>query len=179
MVDIDLQYTAGRPSIDQKVVVAQLCMHHHFLIYHYCMATEPCDHFTRFVNSTDYKFAMVETTDDVKVLRVTGLSCQNIVEISEYYRGWGITKKDSLVELASAIINPYYEKMKQDDNKTRPVSWHGAWMRQLDEPHLRFATKSMYTCYEMHRRIVDMRKCLVTQIDEPSSSHKKIKRYKK
>ena len=31
-------------------------------------------------------------------------------------------KKDSLVELASAIIDPYYEEMKQDANKTRPVS---------------------------------------------------------
>ena len=52
-------------------------------------------------------------------------------------------------------------------------------MRQLDEPDLRFATKSVYTCYEMHRRIVDMRKCLVTQIDEPRSSHKQSMRHKK
>ena len=52
-------------------------------------------------------------------------------------------------------------------------------MRQLDEPHLRFAAKSVYTCYEMHRRIVDMRKCLVTQIDELGSSHKQSKRHKK
>ena len=52
-------------------------------------------------------------------------------------------------------------------------------MRQLDEHHLRFVAKSVYTCYEMHRRIVDMRKCLVTQIDEPRSSHKKSKRHKK
>ena len=44
-------------------------------------------------------------------------------------------------------------------------------MRQLDEPHLRFAAKGMYTCYEMHRRIVDMKKCLVTEIDEAGSSH--------
>ena len=87
--------------------------------------------------------------------------------------------KDSLVELASAIIDPYYEKMKQDAQRTSPVSWHKAWMRQLDEPHLRFTAKSVYTCYEMHRRIVDMRKCLVTQIDEPRSSHKKSKRHKK
>ena len=43
-------------------------------------------------------------------------------------------------------------------------------MRQLDEPHLRFAAKSVYTCYEMHRQIVDMRKCLVTEIDEAGSS---------
>ena len=60
MVGIDLQYIADRPNIDQKVVVAQLCVRHHVLIYHYCMATEPCDRFNRFVNSTDYKFAMVK-----------------------------------------------------------------------------------------------------------------------
>ena len=114
MVDIDLQYTTGHPNIDQKVVVAQLCVRHHVLIYHYCMATEPCDRFNRFVNSTDYKFAMLDTKDDVKALSVTGLACKNLVEIRDHYRVWGSTKKDSLVELASAIIDPYYEKMKQD-----------------------------------------------------------------
>jgi hypothetical protein len=45
-------------------------------------------------------------------------------------------------------------------------------MRQLDEPHLRFVAKCVYTCYEMHRRIVDMRKCLVPKINEAGSSHK-------
>ena len=87
--------------------------------------------------------------------------------------------KNSLVELASSIVDPYYENMKQDANRTRPVSWHGAWMRQLDEPHLRFAAKSVYTCYEMHRQIIDMRKCLVTQIDKAESSHKESKCHKK
>ena len=89
-------------------------MRHHVLIYHYCMATEPCDHFNRFVNSTDYKFAMVETKDDVKALSVMGLACKNLVEIREHNRVWGSTKKDSLVELASVIIDPYYGKMNND-----------------------------------------------------------------
>ena len=114
VVGIDLQYTAGRHGIDQKVVVAQLCVRHHVLIYHYCMATKPCDRFNKFVNTTDYKFAMVETKDDVNVLSVTGLACKNLVEMRDHYRVWGSTKKDSLVEPASAIIDPYYEKMKQD-----------------------------------------------------------------
>ena len=179
VVGIDLQYTVGRPSIDQKVVVAQLCMRHHVLIYHYCMAIEPCDRFNRFVNNTNYKFAMVEIKHDVNALSVMGLACKNLVEIHDHYRVYGSTKKDSLVELASAIIDPYYEKMKQDAYRTSPVSWHKAWMRQLDEPHHRFATKSVYTCYEMHGQIVDMRKCLVTQIDKPGSSHKQSKRHKK
>ena len=126
LVGIDLQYTAGRPGIDQKVVVAQLCVRHHVLIYHYCMAIEPCDRFNRFVNSTNYKFAMVDTKDDVKALSVTGLACKNLVEIRDHYRVWGSTKQDSLVELALAIIDPYYEKMKQDAQRTSPVSWHKA-----------------------------------------------------
>ena len=122
MVGIDLQYTVGHPGIDQKVVVAQLCMRRHVLIYHYCIAIEPCDHFNRFVNSTDYKFATVDTKDDVKALSVMGLACKNLVEIRDHYMVWGSTKKDSLVELASAIIDPYYEKMKQYANRTRLVS---------------------------------------------------------
>ena len=122
---------------------------------------------------------MVDTKDDVKALSVMGLAFKNLVEIRDHYTVWGSTKKDSLVELASAIIDPYYEKMKQDAQRTNPLSWHRAWMRQLDEPHLRFTAKSMYTCYEMHRRIVDMRKCLITQIDEPRSSHKQSKHHKK
>ena len=52
-------------------------------------------------------------------------------------------------------------------------------MWRLDEPHLWFAAKIVYTCYEMHRWIVDMRKCLITKIDEPGSSHKQSKRHKK
>ena len=143
-------------------------MLHHVLIYHYCMATEPCDRFNRFVNNTDYKFAMVETTDDVKALSVTGLACKNLVEIHDHYRVWSSTKKDSRLD----HHRPLLRKMKQDAQRTSPVSWHWAWMRQLDEPHLRFVAKSVYTCYEMHRRIIDMRKCLVTQIDEPGSSNK-------
>ena len=171
MVGFDLEYTIGHARHNQKVAVAQLCMRHHVLIYHYCMAKEPCDCFNRFVNGTDYKFATVETTNDVKALSVTGLACKNLVEIRDHYMIWGSMKKDSLVKLASAIVDPYCKKMKQDAQRTSPVSWHRAWMRRLDEPHLRFVAKRVYTCYEMHRRIVNIRKCLVTQIDEHRSSH--------
>jgi hypothetical protein len=86
VVGIHLQYTSGHPGKDQKVAVAQLCVRHHVLIYHYCMAREPCDRFARFVNNTDYKFATVETSNDVKALMVTGLACKNLVEIHDHYR---------------------------------------------------------------------------------------------
>ena len=88
-----------------------MCVRHHVLIYLYCMAIEPCVRFARFVNNTDYKFATVETTDDVKALRVTGLAYKNLIEIREHYRVWG-SMKDSLVELASAIIEAQGPKNK-------------------------------------------------------------------
>ena len=75
-----------------------MCVRHHVLIYHYCMATEPCDRFNGFVNSTDYKFTMVETTDDVNALDVTGMACKILAEIHDHYRVWGSTEQDSLVE---------------------------------------------------------------------------------
>ena len=42
VVGFDLQYTAGRPRVDQAVSIAQLCVGHHVLVYHYCLATRPC-----------------------------------------------------------------------------------------------------------------------------------------
>ncbi len=139
-----------------------MCVHHHVLIYHYCMAIEPCDRFNRFVNSTDYKFAMVETTDDVKALSVTGLACQNLVDIQGQYKIWGSKEheKDSLVHLAEAIIDPYYRDMKDSCNKDKR-SWHSAWMEKLDKAHIVYAAKEAYMSYDIYMRIIDMRKCLL------------------
>ena len=47
-------------------------------------------------------------------------------------------------------------------------------MEKLDKAHVVYATKDAYTSYDMHRRIVDMRKCLVT-LDKAGSSHKMIR----
>ncbi|KAE8794237.1 hypothetical protein D1007_31121 [Hordeum vulgare] len=74
VVGFDLAYMGNRVGHDQKVVVAQLCMHPHVLLYHYYLATVPCKRFTRFVNSPDYKFTMVDTTNDRKVLKTSGLA---------------------------------------------------------------------------------------------------------
>jgi hypothetical protein len=180
VVGFDIQYTGGRPGVDQAVAVAQLCMGHHVLIYHYCVATSACERFTRFVKSSDYKFATVDTVNDVKALQILGLACPKLVNICGHYRVWGSTKKDSLVELTTAIIDPYYENMKEG-SKRNPGSWHGAWVRRLDEPHLKFVATNMYTCYEMHRQIVDMRECLLP-VDDEGSSHQQSssgKRHKK
>ena len=83
-------------------------MRHDVLVYHYHLATRPCEHFARFINSSDYSFAAVDTTNDLKVLKVSGLKCPNLVNIQRDYKVWGSDKNklNSLVDLASAIIDP-------------------------------------------------------------------------
>ena len=87
-------------------------------------------------------------------------------------------EKDSLVHLAEAIIDPYYMKMK-DESKKDKIAWHSVWHERLDEQHVKYVAKDVYTSYEMYRRIVDMRKCFVMEVDEAGSSHNQGKRHKK
>ena len=75
VVGFALKYTISRAGYDQKVVVAQLCVRHDVLVYHYHLATRPCERFSKFINSFDYSFATVDTTNDLKALKVSGLKC--------------------------------------------------------------------------------------------------------
>ena len=77
-------------------------------------------------------------------------------------------KLNSLVDLASAIIDPYYAKMKEESNKDKNA-WHSVWHERLDEQHVKYVAMDAYTSYEMYRRIVDMRNCLLPNKDEGSS----------
>ena len=75
VVGFDLEYTCAHAGSRPKVAVAQMCVRHHFLIYHYCLATSPCEHFARFVNSPHYMFSTVDITNDVKALESSGIAC--------------------------------------------------------------------------------------------------------
>ena len=89
-------------------------MRHHVLVYHYCLATRPCERFARFVNSPHYMIAMVEITNYVKALENSGITCQNLVDIQGQYKIWGSKEheKDSPVHLSEDIIDPYYKGIK-------------------------------------------------------------------
>ena len=102
------------------------------------------------------------------------MKCQNLVNILHHYKVWGSGKNklNSLVDLALAIIDPYYTKMKEESMKDKNT-WHSVWHERLDEEHVKYMAKDAYTCYEMYRRIVDMRKCLVHDPAE-GSSHRAV-----
>ena len=111
-------------------------------------------------------FATMDITNDVKVLKNSSITCQNLVNIQDHYKVWGSNnnKHNSLVDLASTIIDPYYANMK-DASKKDMDAWHSVWHERLDEQHIKYAAKDAYTSYEMYRQIVDMRKCLVPAPD--------------
>lgn len=108
----------------------------------------------------------METTNDLKALDVSGLSCQNLVNIRDQYST--NDEKNSQVDLASAIIDAYYMKMK-DESKKDKNAWHNAWDQRLDEEHVKYVAKDAYTSYEMYTRIVNMRKCLRPAPDKGTS----------
>ena len=121
VVGYDLEYTIGRAGHDQKAVVAQLFLRHDGLVYHYHLATRPCKHFSKFINSSNYSFATMDTINDLKTLKVPGLKYPNLVNIQHHYNVWGSNKNklNSLVDLSSAIIDPYYMKIKNESEKDK------------------------------------------------------------
>ncbi|KAE8809541.1 hypothetical protein D1007_13831 [Hordeum vulgare] len=86
VVGFDLTYTGGRVGHDEKVTVAQLCVCHHVLFYHYCLATKPCERFTRFVNSPDYTYSTMDATNDPKLLKTSDLACKKLLDIDDHYK---------------------------------------------------------------------------------------------
>ena len=75
-----------------------------------------------------------------------------------------------MVHLAKAIIDSYYRDMKDSCNKDKRA-WNSAWMEKLDQAHVVYAAKEAYTSYDMYRRIIDMRKCLLAQNGQGSSQN--------
>ena len=81
VVGFDLKYTRARAGSHPKVAITQMYMRNHIIVYHYCLATRPCERFARFVNNPHYMFATVDITNNVKALENSGIACQNLVDI--------------------------------------------------------------------------------------------------
>ncbi|KAE8816396.1 hypothetical protein D1007_05999 [Hordeum vulgare] len=79
-------------------------------------------HDQKFVNNPNYKFATADATNDRKVPNTLYLACQKLVDIHHHYKVWDTKKdKDSHVDLAEAIIEPYYKDMKDESDENKLV----------------------------------------------------------
>lgn len=155
-------------------------MRHDVLVYHYHLATRPCECFSKFINSPDKSFPTIDTTNDLKALMVSGLKCPNLFNIQHHYKVCGSdnNKLISLVDLASAIIDPYYMKMKNESKKDKNA-WHSVWHERMDEQHVKYAAKDTSTSYKMYMQIIHMRKCILPAPDEGSIHRAMRERQKK
>jgi hypothetical protein len=52
-------------------------------------------------------------------------------------------QKHTLVDLAAAIIDPYYRDMKAECDKDKFV-WHKAWVNELNEEHIKYVAKDAH-----------------------------------
>ena len=179
VVGFDLEYTMPRMRGKiQTVTIAQLCVENHVLVYHYHWAApSPSARFANFINSDAYEFSTVDANSDRRVLRDTGLMCQNLVDIQEKYKIKNNNKSDdSLADLAAAIIDPSFISVKGKANQTRLAN---KWTYfPLDDDQVTYAAKDAYVGYEVYRRIILMRECLLNPEDVASrrNNNKKKRR---
>ncbi|KAE8781812.1 hypothetical protein D1007_44872 [Hordeum vulgare] len=83
VIGFDLEYTGGHAGHDQMVAVAQLCVCQHVLVYHYCLVTRCCKRFPGLLTAPIAGSPTVDTTNNLKVLKTSGLSYQKLVNIQE------------------------------------------------------------------------------------------------
>ena len=93
--------------------------------------------------------------------------CNKLVDMQKQYmiisNG---QEKDSMVDPAETIIDPYYANMKED-NDTKDLN---TWEVPLNLAYITYAAKDAYACYDMYRQILDMRACLLPVTDEYTDS---------
>ena len=56
----------------------------------------------------------------------------------------------------------------KEDNDTKDLN---TWEVPLNLAYITYAAKDAYACYDMYRRILDMRACLLSITDEYTDSH--------
>ena len=111
------------------------------------------------------------------MLANTGSKVANLIDIQKQYRVAGSGKKpwqkDSLEDLAKAIICPSYENLNKTMTAKKKAWLHSRWEEKLTLEHIAYAAIDAFASYDMYRRISAMRECLLPytpEEDAPQSS---------
>ncbi|KAE8780847.1 hypothetical protein D1007_45945 [Hordeum vulgare] len=89
--DLSVVYTNEPVSAERSIqTMEQLLAEDKYqvdvLIHHYHIATRPCERYATFINNPEYSFGTVDTTNNLKAFDVSGLTCQNLVNIRDHYK---------------------------------------------------------------------------------------------
>jgi hypothetical protein len=154
-VGLDVEYDKSRDSYfrKKKAAVIQLCYGKDVLVYHIYHADEECPKLRDFLCGWRYIFAGFCIAEDKNVLGHAGLPVHNLKDIQQIWRdpemSWKRTQ--GLKDVAAAIIDPYYEQMKDGFGNTEHSMWANA--PPLPDKHLEYAARDAYATYEVYRRL--------------------------
>ncbi|KAM0837260.1 hypothetical protein ACQ4PT_061788 [Festuca glaucescens] len=154
IVGLDVEYDKSRDSYfrKKKAAVIQLCYGENVLVYHIYHADEKCPKLRDFLWGWRYIFAGFCIAEDKNVLGRADLPVHNLKDIQQIWRdpekSWKRTQ--GLKDVAAAIIDPYYEEMKDGFGNTEHSMWANA--SPLPDKHLEYAARDAYATYEVYRR---------------------------
>lgn len=151
---VDVEYTSCRGSYfhPQKVVVLQLCVGVECLVYHACHADKDSDRLRSFLDNWHYRFAGFDITQDRIVMGRSGfyLSPCSFKDIQSIWRDPDNekprSKKQGLKDVAAAVIDEYYRKMKDGFGQKEHEMWKNSPLPSL---HIEYAARDAYAAYEI------------------------------
>ncbi|KAM0849364.1 hypothetical protein ACQ4PT_053801 [Festuca glaucescens] len=152
IVGLDVEYDKSRDSYfrKKKAAVIQLCYGENVLVYHIYHADEKCPKLHDFLWGWRYIFARFCIAEDKNILGRADLPVHNLKDIQQIWRdpekSWKRTQ--GLKDVAAAIIDPYYEQMKDGFGNTEHSMWANA--PPLPEKHLEYAARDAYATYESY-----------------------------
>ncbi|KAM0834278.1 hypothetical protein ACQ4PT_063705 [Festuca glaucescens] len=155
IVGIDVKYDKlrGSSSNPKKAAVIQLCVGTDVLVYHIFHADEKSEKMYDFLYGWRYTFAGFYTAEDWNVLGRSKLYIHNIKDIQMIWRDPDNTSKrtQGLKDVAAAIIDPFYLKMKDGFGRKEHSMWANA--PPLPPDHILYAARDAYASYEVYRRL--------------------------
>ncbi|XBJ18428.1 hypothetical protein VPH35_009597 [Triticum aestivum] len=156
-VGLDLEYTREDYfDHSRKVAVMQLAMCKHVLVYHLCKSRTECAPLKDFLQNKGIVFASVDVRNDRDVLANSFLKIpiECHIDLQEELMIKGGNLRDSMADLAGAIINKSYLSMKS----SFPKGLHDYWeWKPLSLEHLKYAAIDGYVSYELYRRVLSMK----------------------
>ena len=154
IVGFDVEYTP-KGFHQQTAAVVQFCVGTDVLVYHYCHGDKEPTRLDAFTGNWHYTFAGFDITTDRKVLSrsTPPLYVSNHKDIQTIWRDPDKPRKriQGMKDVAAAIIDPYYQDMKDGFGENEHRMWADA--PPLPDAHVAYAARDAYVSYELYRRL--------------------------
>ncbi|KAI4988517.1 hypothetical protein ZWY2020_030147 [Hordeum vulgare] len=126
IIDVDVEYTR-EDEPNQRAAIMQLCVEEMVLVFHITAATKMPDWLDGFLKEKMYTFVGFDITRDKLMLKNSGLEInpEKFINMQKKWRHPYIDKPyDSLADVPSMVVNPFYKHMKQKINRNED---HKLW----------------------------------------------------